>query len=87
MSVLLIFEMQEVSGVLLLRANFLSYALLFGSLTVSVPSATIYALKSQNHKKSLKSLKSLKSQKSDLSINVLSLIYLLSLYLSTELTD
>ena len=84
MSVLLIFEMQEVSGVLLLRANFLSYALLFGSLTVSVPSATIYALKSQNHKKSLKSLK---SQKSDLSINVLSLIYLLSLYLSTELTD
>ena len=84
MSVLLIFEMQEVSGVLLLRANFLSYTLLFGSLTVSVPSATIYALKSQNHKKSLKSLK---SQKSDLSINVLSLIYLLSLYLSTELTD
>ena len=84
MSVLLIFEMQEVSGVLLLRANFLSYALLFGSLTVSVPSATIYALKSQNHKKSLKSIK---SQKSDLSINVLSLIYLLSLYLSTELTD
>ena len=42
-SVLLIFKMQLVNGALLLKANFLSYTLLFGPLTVIIPLTTIYA--------------------------------------------
>ena len=47
MSVSLIFEMQEINGALFLKANFLSYALLFGFATTIVPLTTIYA--SLNH--------------------------------------
>ena len=42
-SALLIFVMQEINGALFLKANYLSYASLFGFVTVVVPSATIYA--------------------------------------------
>ena len=73
MSVLLIFEMQERNGALFLKANFLSYALLSGFVTVIVPFTTIYA--------------SLKSHKSYLSIDVLNLICLLGLCLSSALPD
>ena len=69
MSVLLIFKMQETNGALFLKANFLSYALLSGFVTVIVPFTTIYA--------------SLKSHKSNLSIDVLNLICLLGLCLSS----
>ena len=41
-SVLLIFEMQLRNGALFLGANFLSYALLFGFVTVIFPLTTIY---------------------------------------------
>ena len=40
---LLIFVMQEINGALLLKANFLSYAILLGSVTLIVPLTTIYA--------------------------------------------
>ena len=40
---LLIFAMQLVNGALFLSANFLSYALLFGFVTVIFPLTTIYA--------------------------------------------
>ena len=73
MSVLLIFEMQERNGALFLKANFLSYALLSGFVTVIVPFTTIYA--------------SLKSHKSNLSIDVLNLICLLGLCLSSALPN
>ena len=43
MSVLLFFKMQVVKGALFLEANFLSYVLLFGSVTVIIPLTTIYA--------------------------------------------
>ena len=43
MSVLLIFEMQLMNGALFLKADFLSCALLSGSVTVIVPLTTIYA--------------------------------------------
>ena len=43
MSVLLIFEIQEINGALFLKANFLSYALLSGFVTIIVPLTTIYA--------------------------------------------
>ena len=43
MSVLLIFEMQETKCALFLNANFLSYALLFGFVTVIFHVTTIYA--------------------------------------------
>ena len=36
------FEMQEINGALFLKANFLSYALIFGSVTLIVPLTTIY---------------------------------------------
>ena len=43
-SALLIFIMQPIHGVLLLKAKFLSYALLsFGLVTLIVPLTTIYA--------------------------------------------
>ena len=42
-SVLLIFEMQETNSALFLKANVLSYASLFGSVTVIFPFATTYA--------------------------------------------
>ena len=71
MSVLLIFEIQEINGTLFLKANFLSYALLSGFVTIIV--ATIYAL--------------LKSHRSDFSFDVLKLICLLALYLSSALPD
>ena len=61
--------MQETNGALFLRANFLSYALLSGYVTVIVLLTTIYA--------------SLKSHRSD----VLNLICLLGLYLSSALLD
>ena len=41
-SALLIFVMQEINDALFLKANFLSYALLSGSVTVLVPSTAIY---------------------------------------------
>ena len=41
--VLLIFEMQLIYGALFLKANFLSYASLFGFATVIFPSTRIYA--------------------------------------------
>ena len=65
--------MQETNGALFLKANFLSYALLSGFVTVIVPFTTIYA--------------SLKSHKSYLSIDVLNLICLLGLCLSSALPD
>ena len=37
MNVLLIFEIQPINGALLSKANFLSYALLFGLLTLIAP--------------------------------------------------
>ena len=43
MSVSLILEVQETNGALFVKANFLSYPLHFGFLTVIVPLATIYA--------------------------------------------
>ena len=43
MSVSLIFVMQLLNGQLSLKANFLSYASLFGSVTVIIPLTTIYA--------------------------------------------
>ena len=61
--------MQETSGALFLKTNFLSYALLFGFAAVIVPFTTIYA--------------SLKSHKSDHSIDVLNLIGLLGLLFSS----
>ena len=60
--------MQETSGALFLKTNFLSYALLFGFAAVIVPFIRICA--------------SLKSHKSDLSIDVLNLIGLLGLLFS-----
>ena len=42
MSVLLIFETQEINRALFLKANFLSYALLFGSAALTVPLTTTY---------------------------------------------
>ena len=42
-NVLLIFVMQQINGALFLKANYLSYALLFGSITLIVPLTTIYA--------------------------------------------
>ena len=42
-SVLLIFEMQLINGALFLKANFLSYALLFIIVTIIVPLTTVYA--------------------------------------------
>ena len=73
MSVLLIFEMQKINGALFLKANFLSYALLSEFVKSMVPFTTIYG--------------SLKSHKSDLSIDVLNIICLLCLYLSSALPD
>ena len=43
MRVSLIFEMHLIKRALFLRANFLSYALLFGSVTVIVPLGRIHA--------------------------------------------
>ena len=65
--------MQEVNGALFLRDNFLSYIILPGLVTVIVLFRTIYA--------------SLKLHKSDVSIDVLNLICLLGLYLSSALPD
>ena len=73
MSVLLIFEIQDINGALFLKANFLSYALLSGFVTIIVPLTTIYAL--------------LKSHRSDFSFDVLKLICLHALYLSSALPD
>ena len=74
MSVLLIFEIQETNGALFLKAHFFSYASLFGFVTVIVPLTTIYA--------------SLKLHNYDCNIDVLNLICLLGLYLSSNyLTD
>ena len=73
MSVLLIFEMQGINGVLLLKANFLPQALLSGFVTIIVPLATIFA--------------SLKSHRSDCRIDVLDVMCLLGLYLSSALPD
>ena len=42
-SVLLIFEMRLINGALFLSANFLSYASLFGFVTIIFPLTTIYA--------------------------------------------
>ena len=42
MSVLLIFETQEINRALFLKANFLSYALLLGSAALTVPLTTTY---------------------------------------------
>ena len=69
-SVLLIFQMQLVNGASFLSAHFLSYALLFGFVTVTFPLTAIYA--------------SLKSHRSDLNIDVLNLICLLVLYVSPD---
>ena len=65
--------MQEINGPLFLKANFVSYASLFGFATVIVALTAIYA--------------SLKSYKSHRSIHVLNLICLLCLYLSSALPD
>ena len=62
--------MLEKRGALFLIANFLSYASLFGSVTVTLPVTTIYA--------------SLKSHKSLLNIGVLNLISLLTLYVPPD---
>ena len=43
-SALLIFEMQLINGASFSEASFLSYASLFGSVTLIVPFTTIYAL-------------------------------------------
>ena len=71
MSVLLIFEMQETNGALFLKAIFLSNASLFGFATVVFLFTAIYT--------------SLKSHRSDRSIDVLNLICLPGLYLSSAL--
>ena len=42
-SVLLIFKIQLINCALFLKANVLSYGLLFGSITLTVPSTRIYA--------------------------------------------
>ena len=42
MNVLLSFEVQLINSALFLKANFLSYASLFGLVTVIPPLATIY---------------------------------------------
>ena len=73
MSVFLIFEMQETNGALFLKTNFLSYASLFGFVTVIVIFTTIYV--------------SLKSHRSDLSIDISNLTCLLGLYLFSALPD
>ena len=73
MSVLLIFEMQETNSELFVKAYFLSYALLFGSVTIIVSLTTTYV--------------SLKSHRSDRSIDVLNFICLLGFYLSSALPD
>ena len=73
MSVLLIFEVHETNGALFSSANFSSYALLFGLVTLIVPFTAIYA--------------SLKSHRSDLGIDVLNLICLLGKYLLLPLPD
>ena len=67
LTVLLIFKMQLAKGALFLKANFLSYALLFGFATVIVPLKTIHA--------------SLQSHISHLSIDVLNFICLRDLCL------
>ena len=64
-SVLLIFEVQLINAALFLKANYLSYTSSFGSVTVIVPSTTMYDL--------------LKSHKSDFNIGALNLISLLIL--------
>ena len=71
--VILIFEMQLINGALFLKANFLSYSVLFGSATVIVPLTTIYA--------------SLLSQKPYCNIGVLNLICLFVLYILSTLPD
>ena len=63
--------MQLINVALFLKANFLSYALLFGSVTLIVPLTTIYA--------------SLQSHESNYSIDVLNLIWLLIFYLLSAL--
>ena len=63
--------MQETNGALFLKAIFLSYALLSGFVTVIARLTTIYA--------------SLKSHRSDIKIDVLNLLCLLGLYLSSAL--
>ena len=73
MSVLLIFTMQLVKSTLFLKDNFLSYALVFGSVTVISPLTTIYA--------------SLQSHRSDLKTDVINLICLLVLYLTSALPE
>ena len=73
MSALIILEMQETNGELFIKTIFLSYALLFGFVTVKVPFEII--------------CKSLKSHKSDHSIDVLNPISLLGLYLTSALLD
>ena len=73
MSVLLIFKMQVVKGALFLKTNFLSYALLFGSVIVIVYLTTIYT--------------SLSPHRFDLNIDVLNLICLLDLNISLALLD
>ena len=67
MSVTLIFEMQEASGALFLKAKVYFFGIITPLSTVIVPLTTMYA--------------SLKSYRSYLSINVLNLIGLLVLYL------
>ena len=73
MSVLLIVEMQEVNGASFLNANLLFQFASFGFATVIVPLTTIHV--------------SLKSHRSDLNVNVLNLICLLGLYLSSALPN
>ena len=65
--------MQEIKAALFLKANFLSYSLLFESVTVMVPLITIYA--------------SLKSHQYDCNIGALNLICLLGLCLFSALSD
>ena len=65
--------MPEIIDALFLKAKFLSYASLSGSVTVIVPLTTMYA--------------SLKSHKCDLSIDVLNHTCLLGFYLSSALPD
>ena len=71
MSVLLIFEMQEANSALVLRANFLPYALFSRFVTVVFPLTTIYA--------------SLKPHRPYHNIDVLNLICFLGLYISLAL--
>ena len=65
--------MQETNGALFLKANFLSYASLSGFVTLIFRLATIYA--------------SLKSHRCDLNLDVLNLICLLGLCLSSAVPD